>query len=66
MIKAIPVINLDSIAKARSNAMLASIRQHQGSVPDAATLQTWPTAALDDAAWAATTLPELWEAGPLP
>jgi sialate O-acetylesterase len=66
MIKAIPVINLDSIAKARSAAMLASIRQHQGSVPDAATLQTWPTAALDDAAWAATTLPELWEAGPLP
>jgi sialate O-acetylesterase len=66
MIAAIPVINMDSMAKARNQAVLASIQQLQGSLPDAATVQNWPATDLNDTAWASMALPQLWESGPLP
>jgi sialate O-acetylesterase len=66
MIAAVGHINLDSAAKARTQATLNKIKQFQPSLPDATALAQWPTPALNDAAWARMKLPALWEAGPLP
>lgn len=66
MIAAVPAINLDSMAKLRSQAALALIQKLQGGLPDSATAATWKNADLNDAGWPRMVLPKLWESGALP
>lgn len=65
MIAAVPVINMDSIAKQRSRAILQTVQTVQGGLPDASTLIKWSTASFDDSKWPQMDLPALWETGAL-
>ena len=61
-----PVLNLDSMANANKSRLLNTIRQVQGSLPDAATAASWQSAGTDDHDWARMKVPGLWEQQQLP
>lgn len=60
MIAQMPVLNLDSLAKVRKEAVMKNIQSLQGSLPAQNEAASWSTD-IDDNAWPQMSLPSLWE-----
>jgi sialate O-acetylesterase len=60
MIAQMPVLNLDSLAKVRKEAIMKNIQNLQGSLPAPNEAASWSTG-IDDNAWPQMSLPSLWE-----
>jgi sialate O-acetylesterase len=61
MIKDMPTLNLDSVAKMRSEAVVKKIEAAQGLLVGKEIAATWSSATLDASNWQQMTLPSLWE-----
>ncbi|HEY2722381.1 MAG TPA: sialate O-acetylesterase, partial [Chitinophagaceae bacterium] len=61
MIAKMPMLNLDSIAKIRKEAILKKIEGLQGPLPVADETASWKMADFDDSKWSQMGLPSLWE-----
>jgi sialate O-acetylesterase len=62
MIASMPRLNLDSVAKAKTAAMLRQIEKSQGPLTTSTTtIETWKQSSLDDSKWAQMRIPGLWE-----
>jgi sialate O-acetylesterase len=62
MIADMPRLNLDSLAKKRSEATLQKIESLQGSITqDQKTIQSWKDLSTDDSKWGRLTVPGQWE-----
>jgi sialate O-acetylesterase len=62
MIAGMPKLNLDSISKVKTDAMLDQIAKSQGKIPVAASeTEAWKQANFDDSQWKTMKLPGLWE-----
>jgi sialate O-acetylesterase len=61
MIAQMPLLNLDSLSKARKEATMKKIDALQGSMPNPVEAGAWKEAGLDDSAWPQMELPSLWE-----
>ncbi len=66
MIKALPVINLDSMMEIKKKSMLAKIVQWQGALPDKNETAQWKETTYNDAGWQKMKVPGLWEQQALP
>lgn len=66
MIKALPVINLDSMMEIKKNAMLGKIAKWQGGLPDKNEISQWKETAYNDESWQKMKVPGLWEQQTLP
>jgi len=60
MIAQMPVLNLDSLAKVRKEAVMKNIQSLQGSLPAQNDASSWNTD-IDDNTWPQMSLPSLWE-----
>jgi sialate O-acetylesterase len=60
MIAKMPVLNLDSLASLRKEAVLKNLQAIQGSLPSQSETVSWK-ADVDDNAWPQMSLPSLWE-----
>jgi len=60
MIAQMPVLNLDSLAKVRKEAVMKNIQSLQGSLPAQNEASSWNTD-IDDNTWPQMSLPSLWE-----
>ena len=60
MIAQMPVLNLDSLANLRKEAVMKNIRSLQGSLPAQNEAASWKTD-IDDNTWPQMVLPSLWE-----
>jgi len=60
MIAQMPVLNLDSLAKVRKEAVMKNIQKLQGSLPAPNEAASW-SSDIDDNAWPQMSLPSLWE-----
>ena len=61
MIATMPVLNLDSLAKERKDAMLKKIEALQGALVSKEITITWSDANIEDSKWSQMNLPGLWE-----
>jgi sialate O-acetylesterase len=61
MIGGMPLLNLDSLAKVRKDAMLKKIEAFQGVLVNKDVAMTWNDANIDDSKWKQMNLPGLWE-----
>ena len=61
MITKMPTTNLDSVAKARSEAMIKKIEATQGPLVSKEVAMTWSAANADASNWKQMQLPTLWE-----
>ncbi len=61
MIKGMPTLNLDSMAKLQSEAVIKKIEATQGPLVSKEMAATWSSATLDASNWQQMTLPSLWE-----
>lgn len=61
MIKGVPQINLDSIAKEQSKALLYNVIKVQGNPPGNGNVNLWKEKNYDDHQWPQMVLPGLWE-----
>ena len=61
MIATMPVLNLDSLAKERKDAMMKKVEALQGPLVNKDIAITWSDANIDDSKWSQMNLPGLWE-----
>jgi sialate O-acetylesterase len=61
MIAQMPLLNLDSLAAVRQEALVKKVNAIQGSLPSTADTGSWKTAEFDDSKWPKMQLPSLWE-----
>lgn len=61
MIKEMPNLNLDSIAKERKKTALKKLQNMQGGIHDAASVAAWKKFSFDDTRWPRMKVPGLWE-----
>jgi sialate O-acetylesterase len=61
MIAQMPQLNIDSLAKARKDAVVKNIEVLQGSLPSPNETDAWKNADFDDSKWPQMGLPSLWE-----
>lgn len=61
MIAQMPQLNLDSLTKARKEAMSARINTLQGSLPATGEADNWKNTDVNDRQWPVMHLPSLWE-----
>ena len=61
MISTMPLLNLDSLAKERKDAMLKKIEALQGALVSKEITITWSDANIEDSKWSQMNLPGLWE-----
>lgn len=61
LMKNIPSIDLDSLAKKYKKMMTAKLQEWQGGLPDASAIDSWKELSFDDAAWKQMAVPALWE-----
>jgi sialate O-acetylesterase len=66
MIAGMPSVNLDSVAKMRSDAMIKKIEDAQGPLVSKDVAATWSEANANTADWKEMDLPGLWEQKALP
>lgn len=66
MIKSMPSLNLDSIAKQRKGEMLKTLQTLQGGLPDVTTVGLWKEVSYTDNKWPQMKVPGLWESQMLP
>ncbi len=66
MIATMPVLNLDSIAKVKKDAMVQKVEALQGAMPKPGEAEQWKSFDLDDSKWPTMQLPSLWEEKGLP
>ncbi len=65
MIAQMPLLDLDSLAKVRREALMKKIEELQGSLPSLSEAEDWKNTDLDDNKWPQMQLPSLWEEGQL-
>lgn len=61
MIASMPVLNLDSLAKAKKDVMMQKLNGLQGGLPGKNDVLQWKEASFNDADWHKMQLPTLWE-----
>lgn len=61
MIKQMPLLNLDSLAAVRKEAIMKKLAMLQGSLPAKAETAAWSSIDFDDSKWPQMQLPSLWE-----
>lgn len=61
MIAQMPLLNLDSLAAVRKEAMMKKIQLLQGSLPTADEAASWKNVEFDNSKWPQMQLPALWE-----
>jgi sialate O-acetylesterase len=66
MIAGMPSVNLDSVAKMRSDAMIKKIENEQGPLVSKEVAATWSETNANTADWKEMNLPGLWEEKALP
>lgn len=66
MIKRMPSLNLDSLAKERKAAGMKKLQTLQGGLPDANSVASFRSLSFNDKSWPQIKLPALWESSSLP
>lgn len=61
LVKDLPQGSLDSLAAMHKEGTIRLVKNIQGQLPDAATIQTWKAANFDDHKWPKMQLPGLWD-----
>jgi sialate O-acetylesterase len=61
MIAHMPLLNLDSLAKVRKEALVKKLEILEGPLPTQAETTSWNTIDVDDSKWPQMQLPSLWE-----
>jgi len=61
MITHMPLLNLDSLAKVRKDALVKKLEILEGPLPTQAETTSWNTIDFDDSKWPQMQLPSLWE-----
>ena len=61
MIAQMPLLDLDSLAKVRNEAVMKKIEMLQGALPSPGEAANWKNTDIDDVKWPQMKLPSLWE-----